>query len=434
MARNVHKIDFNRVRLPQEAISEDRGLSRCGTPYLVLADTEDAQFYRNDRTGIAYLFDDMTVYLEDKNGNRELAPGIEVTFPYQPDAVGFVIDWRQVVSGGALTQGCYRVVIEWDLEGNTGEFYYGSFNLRAYSVENAAKTVRLLVVLNDLVRKQGINYKDSGFATTIRFEGQFGYMQPNYDTENIIYTSRTREKVRNEAIRTYELRSNFLLSCQTRMIDEEYLLTANQIFVTDHNFNNHVDSYYDFPVILNEDESPTFEYNESIYAKIRASFKDKTAVYESKYDGNIQGSLNVILDLPTIVTTPAACPDTSIEVNGVAEGSVVAGSTVDVITNIVPSSSSLVGNNLTLTFTKELFWELNYNGTDDIILIPATVNNVGTLTSGTGSNVGTIDVSTDGVSYAALTFPFTPVNGTTYYFKRSTFTVTGSYTMTGTYA
>jgi hypothetical protein len=146
---------------------------------------------------------------------------------------------------------------------------------------------------------------------------------------------------------------------------------------------------------------------------------------------------NVTLSTTSIKAEDSAdivAPDTSIEVNGVAEGSVVAGSTVDVITNIVPSSSSLVGNNLTLTFTKELFWELNYNGTDDIIFIPATVNNVGTLTSGTGSNVGTIDVSTDGVSYAALTFPFTPVNGTTYYFKRSTATVTGSYTMTGTYA
>jgi hypothetical protein len=135
-----------------------------------------------------------------------------------------------------------------------------------------------------------------------------------------------------------------------------------------------------------------------------------------------------------IYTEPAVSPNVDIEVNGVAEGSVVAGSTVDVITNIVPSSSSLSGSNLTLTFTKELFWELNYNGTDDIILIPATVNNVGTLTSGTGSNVGTIDVSTDGVSYAALTFPFTPINGTTYYFKRSTATVSGVYTMTGTYA
>jgi hypothetical protein len=83
---------------------------------------------------------------------------------------------------------------------------------------------------------------------------------------------------------------------------------------------------------------------------------------------------------------------------------------------------------------KDLFWELNYNGTDDVIYIPATVNNVGTLTSGTGSNVGTITVSTDNVTYGALTFPFTPVNGTTYYFKRSTATVNGTYTMTGTYA
>jgi hypothetical protein len=83
---------------------------------------------------------------------------------------------------------------------------------------------------------------------------------------------------------------------------------------------------------------------------------------------------------------------------------------------------------------KDLFWELNYNGTDDVIYIPATASNVGTLTSGTGSNVGTITVSTDNVTYGALTFPFTPVNSTTYYFKRSTATVNGTYTMTGTYA
>ncbi len=130
----------------------------------------------------------------------------------------------------------------------------------------------------------------------------------------------------------------------------------------------------------------------------------------------------------------ASAPDTTLEVNGTTEGTVVAGSTVDIITNIVPSSSVLVGNDVTLTFTKDLYWELNFNGTDDIIFIPATVNNVGTLTSGTGSNVGTITVSTDGVTYGALSFPFTPISGTTYYFKRSTATVTGAYAMTGAYA
>jgi hypothetical protein len=156
---------------------------------------------------------------------------------------------------------------------------------------------------------------------------------------------------------------------------------------------------------------------------------DSTAVLKTTSNVTLSTTLIKAEDSEDIVA-----PDTSIEVNGVAEGSVVAGSTVDVITNIVPSSSSLSGGNITLTFTKELFWELNYNDTDDIIFIPATVNNVGTLTSGTGSNVVTIDVSTDGVTYVALTFPFTPVNGTTYYFKRSTATVSGVYTMTGTYA
>ena len=82
---------------------------------------------------------------------------------------------------------------------------------------------------------------------------------------------------------------------------------------------------------------------------------------------------------------------------------------------------------------QDLFWELNYNDTDDLISIPATANNVGTFTSGSGSNVGNIEVSTDNVTFVALTFPFTAILGTTYFFQRSTATVSGTYTMEGTY-
>jgi hypothetical protein len=69
MARNVHKEDFIKIQLPAEAISEDRGLRNCGTPYLVVADTEDASYWKNDRTGIAYKFDSMLIELEDAEGN-----------------------------------------------------------------------------------------------------------------------------------------------------------------------------------------------------------------------------------------------------------------------------------------------------------------------------------------------------------------------------
>ena len=308
MTGNVHKEDNSIVNFPQDAIQEDRGLSTCGVPQKVLASISDVISYKNDRTAIAYKFDTMTIELEDSSGAVTAAAGIAVVFPNQTDAKGWVIDWRQVLNGlGALAQDCYRVRVNWTLSGNSGWFYHGSYQLQEYSVFNARGTVRLYVVLNDLVRKQGINYKDSGFAGTVRFEGMFGFMQPNYDTENNTHTNRERFKVRNEALRTYELHTSFLLRCQTRLIDEDTLLAANHIWVTDHNAGNH-DTFYDFPVILSEEESPSFEYPIGVYAKITAKFLDKVAYHESKYDGNIAGSDNVILQLPTAVSS---CPNAS---------------------------------------------------------------------------------------------------------------------------
>jgi hypothetical protein len=128
--------------------------------------------------------------------------------------------------------------------------------------------------------------------------------------------------------------------------------------------------------------------------------------------------------------------DSPVNINGGLIANVPAEDTLSINVTLNGSNSG-TWNSGTQTWevvsVKDLYWELNYNGTDDIIFIPATVNNVGTLTSGSGSNVGTITVSTDGVTYGALSFPFTPIAATTYYFKRSTATVTGSYTMVGTY-
>jgi hypothetical protein len=141
-----------------------------------------------------------------------------------------------------------------------------------------------------------------------------------------------------------------------------------------------------------------------------------------------------------IYTVPSVCANGTVENSDVSYTAAVASGGTLVLPDITVTDSDgstftqpSVENVTCTAQIKDLFWELNYNGTDDVIYIPATVNNVGTLTSGTGSNVGTITVSTDNVTYGALTFPFTPVNGTTYYFKRSTATVNGTYTMVGTY-
>ena len=96
-----------------------------------------------------------------------------------------------------------------------------------------------------------------------------------------------------------------------------------------------------------------------------------------------------------------------------------------------PLDFTIDGNDLVVA--NDLFWTLNFNGTTDVITLLATVGNVGIFTSGSGTNFGTVTISTDGVTYGTLSFPFTPTAGNTYYFKRSTATVSGVFNLIGTY-
>lgn len=298
---NVHISEIGKVDLPPIIQDEDRGLKRCGTPNLVLADLSNNARYRNDITAISFKVDSLTVELEDELGNIINAPGLAVDFKHQQDAKGFIIDWRQLTkvtpNGTILDAQCYKVLISYELAGLEGSFYYGAYKLLPFTNQTSRGTIQIFTVLNDVVRNVGINYRESGYSGTIRFKGTFGYMQPNFETNNITYADRTRSKVRIEALRTYELRTSSLVGCMTSQIDEQHLLAANQIWITEHNPWAHI-QYNQFPVIVSEDASPEISYLDGGYAKLTAYFKDKVAVYESKYDGNIEGSANLSFDLP----------------------------------------------------------------------------------------------------------------------------------------
>lgn len=366
MSRNVYKEEIELIKLPSVAESEKRGRELCGVPFPVLADTADSRYWKNDRTGLAFKLDSITVELEALNGTLYAAPGLPIAFPHQSDAVGFVIDWRQLIDGGGLLRaGCYKVKVSWTKSSLSGSFYYGSYDLKNYSTDTSEGTARLFVVLNDFVRSEGINFKDSGFATTFRFEGRFGDMQPNYETTNNVLTNRIQEKVRNQANRTYTLKTQFLRSCFTHKIDHEHLLAANRIYISDYNVFNHK-QYKDFPVILDEEQSPEYNYpGGSILASVTAYFKDKQLLSESKYDGNIQGSDNIILELPTgasgcadgfaqnsnatfTLTVPSGTtqpiPDSAITANGDALTSLPATTALDV--EVVDTLGDAVGTSI----------------------------------------------------------------------------------------
>lgn len=73
-------------------------------------------------------------------------------------------------------------------------------------------------------------------------------------------------------------------------------------------------------------------------------------------------------------------------------------------------------------------WVLQFIDQTDIIQVKATPENIATFTSGVGTDVGTIEVSNDGVAYSILFLPFSPIVGT-WYFRRSSNLVTGVYTI-----
>lgn len=433
MSRNVYKENVVLVQPPEQVLWEDRGLSLCAKPLLVLADTTDSTYYKNDRYSKAYKVDSIdNVELEAKDGTLYTAPYSLYNFPHQSDAAGFIIDWRQFITGGGvLRTGCFKLKITYTLAGTTNSFYEAAFDIKNYSVFNARNTVRLWVDLNDLVRKQGINYRGSGFTTMIRFQGVFGYMQPNYDSESITYVNDITEKIRNEAVRTYELRSSFLLRCATRQIDENILLTANRIRVTDHNALNH-DQYFDFEVVLDDEKSPTISYPDggSVWARIQAFFKERQKLSESVYAGDIEGVGNVISLLPTGASgcAPATVdnsdatysasvasggtlvlPDSQLNVNSVDVGDVVSVKTIDVnvtdgVNPVTPDAVSLVGNALTIEVPKDLEINIPYSTSDTTASITILSGSNGTITA--ADTTGLTSVSYE-VNAVPSTLPLT---------------------------
>lgn len=166
---------------------------------------------------------------------------------------------------------------------------------------------------------------------------------------------------------------------------------------------------------------------------------DGTINIKKTGDGTISSQ-----SVPSGATVDYPVADNAITVNGANDFTIHATDSLDIVLkdttgatvtpdSVTPHAGTHHVDIVLTAESKSLYWELNFNGTDDVIYIPATTNNVGTLTSGSGSNVGTVTVSTDGVTYGTLSFPFTPTATTTYYFKRSTATVSGAYTMVGTY-
>jgi hypothetical protein len=140
-------------------------------------------------------------------------------------------------------------------------------------------------------------------------------------------------------------------------------------------------------------------------------------------------------DVDVKATESLSLPDSQINVNGVDEGDVVSVKTIDVNTNIVPSSVGLVGNTLTITLPLEVFIKgLFKSGSDTMETLTIDAESAGTFTSITDDGgSGSITLSKNGGAFAAFSSPLVLANTDTLVVKRTTTTTAGFFKLTGTY-
>lgn len=274
--------EYDSIKLPETFVEDKRGDISCCCKYMVLAGN-GTETWKNDKTSawikISNAGDVFTFNLT-KNGIPANYIPIPKPFINELNAYFTTIEWFDVLNSDGI--GCYHLSIDYEISGIVGSIAIGDFDLKFYSVENALKTARVRAIFDGVHETDGINFSGSGVESTFRFFGYIGNRQPNTEIDNIIYQNREMKRVIRENLNTYELITDPENECIIKPLLDLYLLSENQLFISDYNAHNHSYRYLDIPVTLNE--SASVEYKDfSRLAVLKCTLEDKFKTNRTYY-------------------------------------------------------------------------------------------------------------------------------------------------------
>jgi len=275
--------EYGSIRLPKTCIEEDRGYIDCCCEQLVLGNA-GSDSWKNDKTAVwiklssvADTFD-FKLYKNDVLATYVITP---IVFVNDPNAYYSVINWYDVlISDGP---GCYELRRDWDISGIIGNDTWGYYQLKQYTIQNAIGTARVKAFFNLQQEIEGIDFTGSNVESTLRFNGFIGNSQPNMEIDNLIYNNREMRSNLRENLTDYEILVDASLKCITAPLINLYLLSENQLFISDYNAHNHDYCIKDLPVIVSE--SPEMIYPDpftrkaGVKAKVSDKFKTKRTYY-----------------------------------------------------------------------------------------------------------------------------------------------------------
>lgn len=273
------------VDVPKNTELTPETIKECCFQSIVLAQESENDDDKNDYTGIYHkrqipneTADFFLVNIA--NGDEiELNDGNLGVYKNFGDISGnadlktFILSWKKVLNDPDLGEGNYTILKRVSVAGINYDESDINYTLKKWSVKRADKTVRIDIKTNGLMERLNIDFENSNFETSLRFNGFFGRREPKYEEDNIVYTNFVSEQISMRQTNEYTLQSNMLPSCITQQIFD-FLLFANDIYINDYNLNNHLRDLIKFPVKLGENKGTSY-FATSTSAVINLTFTDK---------------------------------------------------------------------------------------------------------------------------------------------------------------
>lgn len=266
--------EYNSIKLPQPFVEDERGVKDCCCELLVLGSSSSNSWESDKSSAWIKLsdFGDTFSFKLYKDGLLSNYQPLPTAFVNEPNAWFTTINWGEVIQSDGV--GCYKLEINYSIGGITGSFTWATYTLKQYTIQNALGTARIRAQFNGYHETEKLNFKSSNIVSDWRFYGFIGNRQPNMEIDNIIFGNREMKRVIRENLNTYEITTDPLGECIIKPMLDTFLLSENQLFISDYNAHNHSYRYQDLPVIVSE--SPEVEYYDfSRKAKLTCKVADK---------------------------------------------------------------------------------------------------------------------------------------------------------------
>ena len=251
-------------------------------PYLVCGSNNDNSWEKDITGAWIKLFSDSdsATFNLYKDGVLAGVQPTPVLFVNDEFSLYCINDWTEVFNSDGA--GCYSIEIDYTISGVSDTLKWGEYQLYEFDSLVVDRTVRVKAIFDSNQSIEGIDFSGSKVEDSYRFYGWFGDRQPRMEIDNIIYGDRSVKKVTRENINEYTLFTNDLIEVNIRRLTDLYLLSENEIYLSDFNALNPTYNYLDLPVVVSE--SPEIEYFQaSRKSTLTVKFNDKIKNSRSYY-------------------------------------------------------------------------------------------------------------------------------------------------------